>query len=240
MITTLVLIAIAILALAFFFGMLRGRAAAVPDVSDLRDQVRPVDLAAFRNLVDPDEESYLREHLPRGEFRAIRRERLRAGIDYVQCVVANAVLLLRVGEAARRSQDPEVAAAGQELVNSALRLRIYALLAQGKLYARILIPGLRISPARISDSYEHLAGMVSRLGRLQNVRQTYKIADGLRPVRLGSSSWQPRRGMLESLVSRQGVFVESRNPGKTVVFCALRLRQEFIAFHLHRNSDSGS
>ena len=87
MITTLVLIAIAILALAFFFGMLRGRAAAVPDVSDLRDQVRPVDLAAFRNLVDPDEESYLREHLPRGEFRAIRRERLRAGIDYVQCVV---------------------------------------------------------------------------------------------------------------------------------------------------------
>ncbi|HKN35514.1 MAG TPA: hypothetical protein VJX16_19910 [Terriglobales bacterium] len=179
MITTLVLIAIAILALAFFFGMLRGRAAAVPDVSDLRDQVRPVDLAAFRNLVDPDEESYLREHLPRGEFRAIRRERLRAGIDYVQCVVANAVLLLRVGEAARRSQDPEVAAAGQELVNSALRLRIYALLAQGKLYARILIPGLRISPARISDSYEHLAGMVSRLGRLQNVRQTYKIADTL-------------------------------------------------------------
>lgn len=176
MITTLVLIVIAILALAFFFGMLRGRASAIAAVSDLRGQVRSVDLAAFRNLVDPDEEDYLRQHLPRGEFRVIQRERLRAALDYVQCVAANSAVLLRLGEAARRNEDPQVSAAGQELVNSALQLRVYALLAQGKLCAGILVPGLRISPARISDSYEHLTAAFSRLGRLQNAPGTHRIA----------------------------------------------------------------
>ena len=179
MIPTFVLIAVAILALTFFLGMLRGRASAVVDVSNLPGRIRSVDLVAFRNLVDPDEESYLREHLPRGEFRAIQRERLRAALDYVQCVAANAAVLLRVGEAARRSQDPQIATTGQDLVDTALQLRVYALLAQGRLYVGILIPGLRISPVRISDSYEHLAGALGRLGRLQNASQTYKIAANL-------------------------------------------------------------
>ena len=176
MITTFVLIAIAVLALAFFLGTLRGRASAVADAPKLRGRTRSLDLLAFRNLVDPDEENYLRERLPRGEFRALQRERLRAALDYVQCVAANAAVLLRVGEAARRSEDPRVAATGQELVDTALDLRIYALLAQGKLYAGILIPGLRISPARIADSYEHLTRALSRLGRLQTPPHPYKIA----------------------------------------------------------------
>ena len=179
MITTLVLIAVAILALAFFVGMLRGRASAVADVANLPGRIRPVDLAAFRNLMDPDEESYLREHLPHREFRAIQRERLQAALDYIQCVAANAAVLLRVGEAARRSRDPQVAATGQDLVDTALQLRVYSLLAQGKLYAGILIPGLRVSSARISNSYEHLAGALSRLGRLQEAPQTYKISANL-------------------------------------------------------------
>ena len=105
MITTFVLIAIAVLALAFFLGMLRGRASAVADASNLRGRTRSLDLVAFRNLVDPDEENYLRERLPRGEFRALQRERLRAALDYVQCVAANAAVLQRVGEAARRSEE---------------------------------------------------------------------------------------------------------------------------------------
>jgi hypothetical protein len=175
MITTLILVAVAILGLILFLAMLRG-AAAVTDVSDLQGRARPVDLVAFRNLMDPDEEEYLREHLPPNEFRVIQRERLWAALDYVRCVAANSTLLLRLGEAARRNEDPRVAEAGQELVNSVLRVRIYTFLVQGKLYAGILMPGLRISSAHVTDSYEHLTGMVGHLGRLQNPGRASRIA----------------------------------------------------------------
>ncbi|HYL13097.1 MAG TPA: hypothetical protein VEV41_08680 [Terriglobales bacterium] len=176
MITTFILVAIAIVALAFFLAMVRGGGAAVTDVSDLHGRTRPVDLVAFRNLMDPDEEEYLRAHLPPGEFRVIQRERLRAALDYVRCVAINARLLLRLGEAARRSEDPQVAEAGQELVNSALRVRVYTLFVEGKLYAGILMPGMRISSAHITDSYEHLTGLLSRLGRLQDPSRAHRMA----------------------------------------------------------------
>jgi hypothetical protein len=83
-------------------------------------------------------------------------------------VAQNASLLLRLGEAARASADPEVAYAGRELVESALRIRIYALSAAMKLRARRVLPGLSVSPSAVSSAYEDLTGLVSRLGRLQH------------------------------------------------------------------------
>lgn len=168
MILTVVLIVISTLALLFLVVVARGRALAVSDVSQLPGRTQPVDLAAFRNLVDPDEEEYLRQNLSPEEFRKIHRERLWAASEYVQCVAKNAAILLRLGEAARRSDDPQVAEAGQQLVNSALRVRVTSLIAQAKLYAGIRLPGVGIPPIRISDSYENLTGDLSRLGHLQH------------------------------------------------------------------------
>jgi hypothetical protein len=93
---------------------------------------------------------------------------MRAAVEYVQCVAHNASVLLRLGEAARLSADPEIAQAGRELVESALRIRIYALSAGLKLRVSMVMPGLHISPAAVSTSYENLTGVVSRLGRLQH------------------------------------------------------------------------
>jgi hypothetical protein len=180
MITAFIVVAIALVALGFFvFAAARGHGAAVASVSDLQGRTRPVDLAAFRNLIDPDEEEYLRANLPSHEFRVIQRERLRAAIDYVRSAAANASVLLRLGEAARRSDDAEVAAAGQELVTHALRLRMYAPFAEAKLRAGILWPEARISHSHISDSYENMAGLVNRIGRLQHYPKTAGIMAAL-------------------------------------------------------------
>jgi hypothetical protein len=84
-------------------------------------------------------------------------------------------VLIRLGEGARRSEDVQVAEAGQELVNNALKLRVYALFAAAKLYLGIILPGLNVSSARISDSYEDLSGLVGRLGRMRNARGQHKI-----------------------------------------------------------------
>jgi hypothetical protein len=168
MIITVILVVFALLAMGALIMAARGRSVTVTDVAELEGKLRPVDLLAFRNLVAAEEEEFLRSNLPAKVFRVVQKERIGAAVEYVQCVAQNASLLLRLGEAARASADPEIANAGRELVESALRIRIYALSAAMKLRARRVLPGLSVSPSAVSSSYENLTGLVSRLGRLQH------------------------------------------------------------------------
>jgi len=168
MITTSLLIALAVVAVGVLFWAFRRHHGPVPELQSLEEYTRPVDLAAFRNLIDPGEEDYLRSQLPARQFRPLERQRLRAALEYVERTTYNAAILLRVGEAARRDPNPEVAAAAGELVNNALKLSMNARLATLVLYARILLPGARISVGRITDTYENLTLGLVRLTRLQD------------------------------------------------------------------------
>ncbi|HVO81749.1 MAG TPA: hypothetical protein VMT28_13520 [Terriglobales bacterium] len=143
---------------------------------DLVGSTRPVDLEAFRNLVDPEEEEFLRANLPADEYCAIRRERLRAAADYIGCAKHNAAILLRLGEAARQHPDPQIAEAGRQLVDSALRLRLYSLPALARLYVGMTLPQLRLSPAGILESYQHLSGLATRLAVMQNPARASRVA----------------------------------------------------------------
>jgi|SRR5581483_9709019 len=175
----LILVAIALLVTAFLFWVTRGRAQAVADLRDLPQQTRPVDLAAFRNLIDPSEEEFLRANLHARDFRKIQKQRMLAAIAYVRCAAHNAAVLLRLGQAARRSDDPQVALAAQQLVNSAMHLRIYALLALLKLYPATLVPGAWVSPAAVADAYQQLTSTVSHLTRLQQPSRAVRISSAL-------------------------------------------------------------
>ncbi|MGA2347943.1 MAG: hypothetical protein ABSF93_18170 [Candidatus Sulfotelmatobacter sp.] len=52
--------------------------------ADLEAQLEPIDVAAFRNLIDPAEDEYLRRHLSAAQFRKTQRARLRARAAYVR------------------------------------------------------------------------------------------------------------------------------------------------------------
>jgi len=171
----LLITAIAVALLAILWFAVRGRSAAVTDLSDIESLTKPVDLEAFRNLVDPEEEEYLRSNLSAADFRSVQRERLLAAVDYMTGVSKNAAVLLRLGELARRSSDAEVAVAGQDLVNNALYLRSYVLLAILKLRLRVLLPGAKMTPGRVLDFYESMTGSVGRLARLQKYPRTGKV-----------------------------------------------------------------
>lgn len=173
---TLIVFAVALLLAALLLRAARGHAAIVRELPELEGLTRPVDLAAFRNLVDPAEEEYLRAHLPRGQFRMVQRHRVRAALDYVERTRHNGAILLRLGESARRDANSEVAAAGRILVSRALRLRMSALLATGILYARIAMPETPISIGRITDIYESLTDGVRRLTRLQKPDYLNRVA----------------------------------------------------------------
>jgi hypothetical protein len=164
---TFILVALAFLALGFTVWLTKGRAITAQVLENPAEHIRAVDLEAFRNLVDPDEEEFLRTNLPAAEFRSIQRERLRAAVEYVSCAAQNAGVLLRLADAGRRSLDPATAEAAEKLVQNALRLRLYALQAIPRLYLGVILPGARISPARIAESYEQMTRLVVLLGCLQ-------------------------------------------------------------------------
>jgi hypothetical protein len=168
MIITLILILLALAALVFF--VLRGFVPSRPvtDQAELNDNIRTVDLEAFRNLIDPEEEEFLRLHLPADEFRAIQRQRLRAAIDYLAAVSYNAALLLHLGLSARRSADPRIAETAQNLVDNALRLRLYSALAICKIGLRIAFPSAVLQPAGIAERYQLMTEGAAQLGRLRS------------------------------------------------------------------------
>jgi hypothetical protein len=165
---TLILVLCAVLALLFFLFRIKGYGAAPLHESSLASRLQSVDLEAFHNLIDPDEEKFLRSNLKPREFRVIQRQRLRAAVDYVAGVSQNAAVLLQLGLAARRSPDIRIAEAGRQLVDAAVRLRLTSVLATGKLYARMVFPGTLMEPAGIVDHYRSMSHQAALLGRLQN------------------------------------------------------------------------
>lgn len=167
MIITLIFALVFLLALVFSVRLTKGLALSANVLEEPTEHIRAVDVEAFRNLIDPGEEEYLRTNLSPAEFRRIQRERLRAAVEYVSCAAHNAAILLRLADAGRRSSNPATAEAAQKLVDNALRLRLYALHAIPRLYLGMILPGSRISPVRVVDRYEQMTRLVVLLGCLQ-------------------------------------------------------------------------
>ena len=175
MMVSLLLISAAVMTLLVLLYVARGQSGAVGKVEDLAGYTRPVDLEAFRNLIDPREEQFLRDSLSPREFRAVQRERLRAASDYISKTAHNAAVLLRLGEAAARNPDPQIALAGQQLIDRALRLRLYAPLCLGQLYVRMTLPRVPVSLGRFVDNYQRLSGMAAQLALLQQPRRASRF-----------------------------------------------------------------
>ncbi len=131
-------------------------------------QVQAVDVQAFRNLISPAENEYLRQRLPAADFRRVQRERLRATAAYIQEVSGNAAQLIRIGEAALASGDSRTAQAGGELVNNAILIRRNASFALLRIYVALVWPYGTAGVGKFVDNYERLSGTAMLLGRLQN------------------------------------------------------------------------
>jgi hypothetical protein len=148
--------ALLLLAKGYWFA----RKSEIPSTSELV----PIDVDAFRNLIDENEELYLRERLPGGEFRRVHRERMLAAVEYVRAAYANAGVLVRIAEAARESADPQMAEAAAKLFDNAVQLRWYAVQVIPRLYFKMLFPGTS-APRNLFDRYESVTHQAFVLGR---------------------------------------------------------------------------
>jgi hypothetical protein len=157
---TMIVIALALSALALFFVAVRNRR------KQARQSIRPVDIQALRTLTERDDEFFLREKLPNSRFRSLKRQRIRLTLSYVRRIAGNAAVVMRLGQEARLSPDPEVARAAAQVLEMATQIRIQCLLAFAKLTAEFAVPSLQLTPAVLAPAYQNLRENVIRLGTL--------------------------------------------------------------------------
>jgi len=161
---TVIVIALALCAVVLFYMAVRSRR------KQAGQSIRPVDLQAFRTLMDRDDETFLRERLPRARFFHLKRQRIRVTFRYVNRIAANASAVLHMGEAARLSSTPEVADAAAQVMELAAQIRLQCIMAMAKLSMEYMMPSLQLTPGMLVPKYQSLRDNVSRLGDLQAQR----------------------------------------------------------------------
>ena len=172
----IILVIAAALSLVFTLGITLSRSLQVSKEAGLAGQIQPIDVEAFRNLIDPGEDDYLRRRLPASEFRWVRRQRLLAMAAYVQVAGRNAAVLVLLGQRVLHAGDAQTADAARRLVDNALLLRRNAAFALLRVYIAMAWPTSGLGAAPVLRSYEQLNGSAMLLGRLQNPAAPLRIA----------------------------------------------------------------
>lgn len=177
---TLVMIFLAfLLAVTLTWVAARGVKADVRTPEQLLALAIHIDIAGFRNLVNPSEDAYLVTMLSSRELVKVVRARRRAALAYIASVAHNAALLLRLSEAARTSSDPSVATAAQHLADSAIEMRLHCVLLQVRLRVAILIPALPLPASAIADRYQKFTDSVLQFVGLENPAYLSRVSAAL-------------------------------------------------------------
>ncbi len=160
----IVLAIFAVLFLLFLGSWLRSRSSRpCGAIQRQAAELVAVDLEAFENLTDPEEEQFLRSNLQPKEFRRVQRLRLRAAKLYVAALSQNAGMLMAAGQSASLNSNPEVAATGQELVQKAIRLKVWCLFSLMRMDAALFFPVL-VSPSnKLANQYMLVSYMAANL-----------------------------------------------------------------------------
>ena len=163
MTVVLVLIAAAMLMVVGIRRAVRGFASEVGSPEELLGRTTTIDLAAFQNLVDPDEDQYLRSQLSWLAFLRVRRARFRAAREYVQMAARNAAIMVRLGQTAQQSRQERISEAGKQLLSVAIETRILAGLVMAQLYVASLVPLWRPSVGSVALAYSGLRATLDRV-----------------------------------------------------------------------------
>ena len=172
----LVLIIAAAFALVLILGVTVSTRLQLSPGSALLRKIEPIDIEAFRNLVDPAENEYLRRRLSAAEFRKVQRERLRAAAAYIRVAGRNSAVLVALGQAALSAADGATVEAARQLVDNALLLRRNATVALLRINIALAWPHSALAAAPVLQGYEQLSGRAMLLGRLQNPAVPVRIS----------------------------------------------------------------
>ena len=113
MILTITLVLISVGSLLVLLYAARGQSAPFRKLDDMVHELRPVDLAAFRNLMDPEEEKFLQGNLSPADFRVLQGERLR-GVALQLHSLSPLLTIARGYSIVRRDADQSIVTSVQQ------------------------------------------------------------------------------------------------------------------------------
>ena len=172
----IVLVLFAVVTLILLLRITVSRSLQLFKSSNLSPKIEPIDVEAFRNLIDVAESEYLYHRLPAGEFRRVQRERMRAAAAYIRVAGRNASVLVTIAQTALASPDPQTAEAARQLIDRGLLLRRNATLALLRIYLAMAWPQATLAASPVLNGYERLSSSAMLLGRLQNPAVPVRIS----------------------------------------------------------------
>jgi hypothetical protein len=163
MVSTLIIVIAAVLSLFLVWEIFRSRMPEIRSLDDWDRKKHEVDLFAFRILIEPSEEKFLRESLSPTQFRLFQRARCRLALRTLELMKNNAAMLIKLGHLARVGANPTLAKEADELISRALRLLVTLLFVQAYLWLKWLFPGWMLSVPALEMPYEELLGHLSQI-----------------------------------------------------------------------------
>ena len=152
-------LAVVVLLIGLFFSILKLRKSGrthPADQSFFNRTQNELDVEILSLLLSREEDDYLRESLSRREFRETKRRRVSLAWGYVNEIGRNTRRLIQTVESAQSSNDPELARATQELLQTAFRVRMNVPLVQLSLLTEWLWPTLRLRMPVQIDRYREM------------------------------------------------------------------------------------
>src|SRR6478752_5868270 len=145
MVTTLLTLAVGLLALALAYALLRRAHTGVRDDQDWEQRKHAIDAEIFRVLLDRNEEVQLRRLLPPNQFSKFQRRRIHLALNMLRLVDENAGMAMELGRLAKIKGDLALAPKIDQMIAEAFQLRLNLLMAKVCLYLKWIFPSWAMS-----------------------------------------------------------------------------------------------
>jgi hypothetical protein len=163
MVSTILILGVAGVSLALVWSLLRSREPHIGTLQEWEARKHEIDIAILQALLDRNEERYLRNSLTRNHFRAFQRRRLCLVVHMLGLIEENAGMVMKLGQLARLKGDPVLTHEADELVATAIQLRLNLLLVKLCLALKWLFPYWSVSVPAFEGKYRDLLDCLVRV-----------------------------------------------------------------------------
>jgi len=163
MVSTLLIVAVAVVALGLGYSLLRN--AHVAAGHDSLQDPTAIDVEIFRVLLDRHQELQLHQYLTSSQFASFERRRIRIALRMLRLVDHNTGMLMQRARMAKSRKDSELAGKMDELIGNAFQLRLNLTLARICLYLKWVFPSWTVFLPAFDVRYQHLLDSVYAPGR---------------------------------------------------------------------------
>jgi hypothetical protein len=165
MVSTVLTLAVAFLALVLVYALLRRAHTGVRNDHIWEQRKHAIDVEIFRVILDRNEEVQLRRFLPPHQFANFQRRRIHLALRMISLVDDNAGMAMELGRLAKMKGDLAFAPKIDEMIATAFQLRLNLLLARLCLYLKWAFPSWAMSLPAFEVRYQHLLESMHATGR---------------------------------------------------------------------------